>query len=145
MERIFSDNKIIFRDNFSSMICVGFSRKIIINENSKKLSQYVISSISIVKCRSALVLCLFLNIMNLVLSIFSDSLFSLNQLEISLIHCLLVFLVRQGLHEKKKILVSSAKVMKYEEGNERGRSLMYKRNKSGPRIDPCGTPHTMSL
>ena len=41
MERIFSDNKIIFRDNFSNMISVGFPRKIIINENSQKLSQYV--------------------------------------------------------------------------------------------------------
>ena len=45
----------------------------------------------------------------------------------------------------KRILVSSAKIMKWEEGDEIGRSLMYKRNKSGPRIDPCGTRHTISL
>ena len=44
----------------------------------------------------------------------------------------------------KKILVSSAKIMKWEEADERERSLMYKRNKNGPRIDPCGTPQTMS-
>ena len=35
--------------------------------------------------------------------------------------------------------------MKWEEGEERGRSFMYKRNKSGPRIDPRGTPQTISL
>ena len=29
--------------------------------------------------------------------------------------------------------------MKWEEGEERGRSFMYKRNKSGPRIDPCAS------
>ena len=45
----------------------------------------------------------------------------------------------------KSILVSSAKIMKWEEGEESGRLLMYKRNKSGPRIDPCGTPQIISL
>ena len=54
-----SDDTIIFRDNFSNMISVGFSRKVIISENSQKFS-YVnlfficLSSISILKCRSAL-------------------------------------------------------------------------------------------
>ena len=33
--------------------------------------------------------------------------------------------------------------MKCEEGDERGRSLTYKRSKSGPRFDPCGTRQTI--
>ena len=90
-----------------------------------------LSSISIVKCRSALLLCLFLNIMKLVLSILRDSLFSLNQLEIFFNLLFISFSSWIGSLWEKRILVSSAKIMKWEEGDERGRSLMYKRNKRG--------------
>ena len=83
--------------------------------------------------------------MKLVLSIFRDSLFSLNQLEIFFDSLFISFSSWTGSLWEKRILVSPSKLMKWEEGDERGRSLMYKRNKSGPRIDPCDTPQTISL
>ena len=65
----FSDDTTIFRDNF--MISVGFPRKVIINENSPKLSYFYFSifllSISILNCWSAAASIMFiLNIMKLV-------------------------------------------------------------------------------
>ena len=39
-----------------------------------------------------------------------------------------------------KILVSSAKAATFESTMEEGRSLVYKRKSSGPRMEPCGTP-----
>ena len=36
----FSDDTVIFRDNFSYMISVGFPREVIINENSQKFCHF---------------------------------------------------------------------------------------------------------
>ena len=79
---------VIFRYNFSYMISVwDFQERVLSMRIPRNLVTSTFSicltSISILKCRSALLLlCLSLNIMKLVLSIFRDSLFSLNQLEI---------------------------------------------------------------
>ena len=58
----------------------------IIYQDAKKFSYFnfinILLSISILKCRSGLLLCLFLNIMKLVLSMFRDNLFNLNQFDI---------------------------------------------------------------
>ena len=42
-------------------------------------------------------------------------------------------------------LVSSANNVAFVVSRQLGRSFMYKRNKIGPRLDPCGTPHLTSL
>ena len=77
------------------MISVGFPRKIIVNEDSQKFSYFNLFNmlISILKWRSGLLLCLFSNILKLVLSIFRESLFSLNQLEIFFNSIFISFLV----------------------------------------------------
>ena len=67
--------------------------------------------------------------MKLVLSIFRESLFSLNQLEIFFNLIFISFTSWIGSLWGKRILVSSAKIMKWEEGEERGRSFMYKKIK----------------
>ena len=72
--------------------------------------------------------------------IYREGLFSLNQLQIFFNSILISFSSWIWSLWEKRILVSSAKNMKWEEGEERGRSFMYKRNKNVPRIDPCGTP-----
>ena len=113
------------------MISVGFPRKIIINENSKKFSYFNFFNMYIVnfyfKVGSGSLLCLFLNIMKLVLSIFRGILLSLNQLEIIFNSLFIHFSSWTGSLWEKRILVSSAKIMKWEEGEESGRSLMYKK------------------
>ena len=40
----------------------------------------------------------------------------------------------------KVILVSSAKILGEAEVRQLGRSLIYTKNRSGPRLLPCGTP-----
>ena len=39
--------------------------------------------------------------------------------------------------------MSSAKRLIFSRGNRKGRSLINNRNKSGPSIEPCGTPDVM--
>ena len=39
--------------------------------------------------------------------------------------------------------VSSANMMVWRSGDAKLRSLMYKRNSNGPRIEPCGTPQVI--
>ena len=46
---------------------------------------------------------------------------------------------------KKEILVSSAKVLKSKVFGALHRSFINNKNRSGPRIDPCGTPRLMLL
>ena len=41
------------------------------------------------------------------------------------------------------IFVSSANIRGLVEFKHEGRSLIYNKNKSGPRIEPCGTPHVI--
>ena len=43
------------------------------------------------------------------------------------------------------IFVSSANIRGLVEFKHEGRSLIYNKNKSGPRIEPCGTPHVILL
>ena len=42
-----------------------------------------------------------------------------------------------------KILVSSANIIKVSSLVTVLRSLIYSKNRSGPKIEPCGTPHIM--
>ena len=42
-------------------------------------------------------------------------------------------------------VVSSANNLALVVWRHLGRSLIYNRNKNGPRLDPCGTPHLRSL
>ena len=126
-----SDDTIIFRDNFSNMISVGFPRKIIISGNSQKLSYFYffnmlivnfclktstfsicLSSISVLKCGSGLLLCLFLNIVKVVLSILRDSLLSLNQLEIFFNSLFISFSSWTGSLWEKRTQVSSGKIIR---------------------------------
>ena len=44
---------------------------------------------------------------------------------------------------RKNKLVSSANMMKFKIFEEFGRSLTYIRKRSGPCIDPCGTPQVI--
>ena len=101
-------------------------------------------SIPILKSCIGLLLCLFLKITKFVLSAFNESLFSLNQLHVSFNSILIRISNWTGFSWETRF-VSSAKIMKWEKGEERGRSLMYSKIKSGPRIDPCGTPQMISF
>jgi hypothetical protein len=93
-------------------------------------------SIFIVTSIFGLLLCLFLNIMKLVLSMFNESLFNLNQFDILFNSILIRLSSIRGSSCEKIILVSSAKIMKFELGEQVGRSLIYNKNKRGPRTDP---------
>ena len=44
-----------------------------------------------------------------------------------------------------EIFVSSANTLAEDEVRQFGRSFIYHRNKSGPRLDPCGIPHLTVL
>ena len=46
---------------------------------------------------------------------------------------------------EKKRFVSSANIMGFKMLEALHKSLTYKRNNSGPKIDPCGTPQLMFL
>lgn len=74
---------------------------------------------------------------------FRDSLFSLNQFDILVNSLLINNSSAMGSLCEKIIFVSSAKIIKWEVSEHLGRSLIYKRNKRGPRIDPCGTPQVI--
>jgi hypothetical protein len=104
-----------------------------------------ISSLSMVTfiLMSGLLLCLFLKIMKLVLSMFKDNLFNLNQLEILFISSLIRVSRDMGSLCVKIIFVSSAKIIKCELVEHWGRSLMYNKKRSGPRTEPWGTPQVM--
>ena len=104
---------------------MGFPRKIIVNEDTQKFSYFYLFNMFIVNFYSKVkvwFIIVFLNIMKLVLSIFRESSFSLNQLEIFLNSIFISFSSWIGSLWEKRILVSSAKI-----------------------IDPCGTPQTISL
>ena len=45
----------------------------------------------------------------------------------------------------KNILVSSAKRKNLSFDEVLGKSFIYNKNKSGPRTEPCGTPHERDL
>ena len=95
--------------------------------------------------------CLFLNSMNFVLSGFIESLFIQNQLNIFSSSWLMVASVNELLllqclqevcekHRDTIKVVSSAKQITLNRSEILFRSLMYIRNKSGPKTLPCGTP-----
>ena len=90
--------------------------------------------------KSSLLLALW-KIENFVFLTFKESLFEINH---SLIFCNSLLTV-----EKRKLMslcsknrfVSSANIIVFNKLEALGRSFTYIKSSSGPRIDPCGTPH----
>ena len=81
------------------------------------------------------------NIMKWVFLIFRDSLFAFNHKEISLNSSFNVFIIISLSLPLTNELLSSANSLGNVFLQTLARSFMYMRNKSGPSIDPCGTPH----
>jgi len=83
--------------------------------------------------------------MKLVFFTFSDNRLALNQSDSSSSSELIIF-IRLEIDELEYIrLVSSANKIKFRYVLECTISFIYSRNKSGPRIEPCGTPQLMDL
>jgi len=75
-----------------------------------------------------------------VFSIFKESLFALNQAD-AYLRFSLTWLYKVGkLCDEQNKFESSAKRIGRHLVREDGKSLMYMINKSGPKMEPCGTP-----
>ena len=80
-----------------------------------------------------------------VLSVFKVSLLALNQSMIFIISLFIVLTNSLGLSPDIKRFESSANKILNKTLETFARSLMYKRKRSGPKIDPCGIPQVISL
>ena len=78
------------------------------------------------------------------LSTFSANLFVVNHLSTFFSSLFMVYSKRSRLSDLKYILVSSAKRQNLSFLQTAGKSLMKMRNNSGPKTEPCGTPHITS-
>ena len=83
-----------------------------------------------------------LNNMKWVFFKFKDNLFSLSQSTTWDISIHISLTRESGFLPDKNILESSAKSKANTFLDALQRSLMYNKNKRGPRIEPCGTPHS---
>ena len=84
------------------------------------------------------------NIMKWVFLIFRDSLFAFNHKEISFNSSFNVFIIKSLSLPLMNRLLSSANSIGNVFLHTVAWSFIYMRNKSGPNIDPCGTPHFMT-
>ena len=75
------------------------------------------------------------------LSAFRVSLLALNH-DVSWVIMILALLIMFSIVSLwKNMVVSSANILTLPDGQLIGRSLINKRKRSGPRTEPCGTPH----
>ena len=91
--------------------------------------------------KSSLLLALWTN-GNFVFVMFKESFFKINHSWYSLFNSLFTVEKRtlMSLFSKNRF-VSSANIIVFKKFEALGRSFMYIKNNSDPRIDPCGTPH----
>ena len=82
-------------------------------------------------------------IIKLVLDILSESLFALSQLHKCTSSLLTISIRLLKLLSDRKILVSSAKSINYNNLEQLDMSLIYSKNSNEPNIVPCGTPHVI--
>jgi len=85
-----------------------------------------------------------LNKIVLVLDRFNVSLFFCNQLNTLFISILVFFSKLLGLVSEISDGVSSAKILQ-KKLEDSGRSLIYNKNSTGPRVEPCGTPQVICI
>ena len=85
------------------------------------------------------------NITKFVLEIFNDNLFTFNHTFSFISSLFTVFSISRSFDDSKNIFVSSANRKNLSFFDIFGKSLIYKRNKSGPRTEPCGTLHVIYL
>ena len=88
-------------------------------------------------------ICLFPNLIWLVLLIFRDNLFTAKKKEFSLSNAMdNVLLISLASSPDKHMLVSSANNTDLSKLDTLAISFTYSLKRLGPKIDPCGTPHT---
>ena len=92
--------------------------------------------------------CCLLDIMYLVLLLFNDTLLILSHsliLDTSLLMSVVMFLFVSSLNESIVLesVVSSAYIMKWKRSLDSGKSFIYIRKRSAPKMDPWGTPVTI--
>src|SRR5688572_2932413 len=80
------------------------------------------------------------NIIKFVFFKLSDNLFTLNQYDNFSNSTFIMEISLPKLSSKNKILVSSAKRIKYNKSEQFTMSFTYIKNNNGPRIEPWGTP-----
>ena len=85
------------------------------------------------------------NTIKFVLSTLRDNLFAFKHMSIFSISSVSIWFMYVVSISSINRFVSSAKRRVNNLVDTEGRSLTYKRNKSGPKIDPCVTPHVISF
>ena len=117
----FSEDAITFRNYFSNMGGMSFPSQIIVNKDSQELGCINIFVINFYfEIWHRFIIVFILKIIKLVLSIFNESLFSLNQLDVSLNSVLISFFQLDRIFVRKKNICIVSKDNKMRGGRRQG-------------------------